>query len=277
MAGRLMPRIRTIKPEFWTDGDVVELSAYARLLFIGSWNFALCDRGHVADDAKRLKMQILPADDVDPIALLDEILSHGRMDRIEAPDGRTYLHIRRFTDHQKIEKRWNPRCPACDSLGLNDSPATSSNLPEPRARLEENRRTSPILPESPTTSDQEGKGREGKEKSDAAQKRGQRLPEGWNPDREVIDQMRREFPGVDLQAEHAKFTDYWQAKAGRDAVKLDWNATWRNWIRSARPGAPAQLPAPSRPWTPEPPPADIADDPEACDRWYRDQQARRSA
>jgi hypothetical protein len=31
------------------------------------------------------------------------------------------------------------------------------------------------------------------------------------------------------------------------------------------------------PFTPEPPPAEIADDPEACDRWYRDQQARRSA
>ena len=30
-----MARIRTIKPDFWTDEKVVELSAFARLLFIG--------------------------------------------------------------------------------------------------------------------------------------------------------------------------------------------------------------------------------------------------
>lgn len=28
-----------------------------------------------------------------------------------------------------------------------------------------------------------------------------------------------------------KFRDYWIAKPGRDAVKADWLATWRNWVR----------------------------------------------
>ena len=32
-----MPRIRTIKPEFWTDEKIIELSLPARLLFIGLW------------------------------------------------------------------------------------------------------------------------------------------------------------------------------------------------------------------------------------------------
>lgn len=36
-----MARIRTIKPEFWTAEQVMELSRDARLLFIGMWNF--CD------------------------------------------------------------------------------------------------------------------------------------------------------------------------------------------------------------------------------------------
>lgn len=27
------------------------------------------------------------------------------------------------------------------------------------------------------------------------------------------------------------FADYWHAKAGTKAVKLDWLATWRNWCR----------------------------------------------
>lgn len=42
---------------------------------------------------------------------------------------------------------------------------------------------------------------------------------------------------VDIELEHAKFLDYWHAKAGRDGIKTDWPATWRNWIRNARPPA----------------------------------------
>lgn len=36
-----MPRIRTIKPEYWTSEQVLDLSIPARLAFIGLWNF--CD------------------------------------------------------------------------------------------------------------------------------------------------------------------------------------------------------------------------------------------
>ncbi|WEX79280.1 hypothetical protein PYH37_004466 [Sinorhizobium numidicum] len=43
----------------------------------------------------------------------------------------------------------------------------------------------------------------------------------------------RGFNRAQAQAEFEKFRDYWTAKAGRDAVKLDWPATWRNWIRNA--------------------------------------------
>jgi hypothetical protein len=35
--------------------------------------------------------------------------------------------------------------------------------------------------------------------------------------------------------EVAKFRDYWIAQPGQRGVKLDWNATFRNWVRSARP------------------------------------------
>lgn len=38
-----MARIRTVKPEFWTDRRMVKLSPLARLLYISSWNFALCE------------------------------------------------------------------------------------------------------------------------------------------------------------------------------------------------------------------------------------------
>jgi len=120
-------RIRTIKPDFWTDGNMVKLSPFARLLYIGMWNFTLCDHGHVADDAMKLKLQILPMDAVDIDALLAEIMAQGRVVRIADKDGRTYLLVKRFEDHQKIDPRWKTRCPACaqvDSLAPTETPVS---------------------------------------------------------------------------------------------------------------------------------------------------------
>lgn len=37
-----------------------------------------------------------------------------------------------------------------------------------------------------------------------------------------------------INAEMAKFCDYWNATPGQKGVKLDWPATWRNWCRSAK-------------------------------------------
>lgn len=37
--------------------------------------------------------------------------------------------------------------------------------------------------------------------------------------------------GIDLSKELANFRDYWTAKAGKDAIKLDWQAEWRRWLR----------------------------------------------
>jgi len=34
-----------------------------------------------------------------------------------------------------------------------------------------------------------------------------------------------------MSREAERFRDYWIAKPGKDGVKLDWAATWRNWMR----------------------------------------------
>ncbi|MCT2299777.1 hypothetical protein M3G04_02480 [Dietzia cinnamea] len=78
---------------------------------------------------------------------------------------------------------------------------------------------------------------------DQARKRATRIPEGFTPSPEVIEAMRAECPRVDLEAENRKFVDYWTAKAGKDATKLDWDATWRNWIRRAKDSNVAQFPS----------------------------------
>lgn len=65
-------------------------------------------------------------------------------------------------------------------------------------------------------------------------KRGTRIDPAWIPDQDLINQMRDECPGVDLEAEHKIFIDYWIAQPGQKGVKVDWAATWRNWMRRKR-------------------------------------------
>ena len=67
-----MARIRTIKPEFWTDESIIECSTNARLLFIGMWNFA-DDEGNIEGAQKSIKARISPADDLQVEPLLKEL------------------------------------------------------------------------------------------------------------------------------------------------------------------------------------------------------------
>lgn len=101
-----MPKIRGIKPELWTDENFVELSPYARLLWIGLWNHA-CDNGHLQDKSKQIKMRVLPTDDVNCAELLREIEDQGL---IERADG--WITIPNLSHHQKPHKRWWTTCDA---------------------------------------------------------------------------------------------------------------------------------------------------------------------
>lgn len=59
-----MPRIRTIKPQFFLNEELAALPAMVRLLFIGLWTQA--DReGRLLDRPKRLKAEIFPYDNFD--------------------------------------------------------------------------------------------------------------------------------------------------------------------------------------------------------------------
>lgn len=67
----------------------------------------------------------------------------------------------------------------------------------------------------------------------ADRKTGMRLPDPFV----VTDDMKAWFAQncshVNARMEHDKFLDYWRAKPGKDGRKLDWVATWRNWMRTA--------------------------------------------
>jgi hypothetical protein len=43
---------------------------------------------------------------------------------------------------------------------------------------------------------------------------------------------------LDPEAVAAEFRDYWIAQPGQKGIKLDWESTWRNWVRRQRAGKP---------------------------------------
>lgn len=129
-----MPRMRMVKPEFWTDSKVVRVSRDARLLFIGLWNFADCDAGHVEADPFSLKMKIFPADDVNVSVLVDELHQIGLIEVQQSNIG-DFIYIPGLRSHQKTDSRWTPRCRVCkaekeDSLKLTETHASLGELTE---------------------------------------------------------------------------------------------------------------------------------------------------
>lgn len=98
-----MARIRSIKPEFFLDEDLAELSAFARLAFPGLWCQA-DGHGRLEDRPKRLKLQILPYDPVDFDAVLQELHDGGFILRYVV-DGNSIIQILNFSKHQRITGR----------------------------------------------------------------------------------------------------------------------------------------------------------------------------
>jgi hypothetical protein len=48
------------------------------------------------------------------------------------------------------------------------------------------------------------------------------------------DWATQERPDLDVRQVAEQFKDYWVAQAGQKGVKLDWDATWRNWVRNTK-------------------------------------------
>jgi hypothetical protein len=70
--------------------------------------------------------------------------------------------------------------------------------------------------------------------SSSAKNRGTRLPRDFVAPQEWIDWAIGLGGNCQYwRNETEKFRDYWSAKSGKDATKLEWKATWRNWCRNA--------------------------------------------
>jgi len=70
---------------------------------------------------------------------------------------------------------------------------------------------------------------------------GKRLASDFSFPKEWEEFCQTERPELSPLKTFDQFKDYWIAQAGQKGVKLDWFATWRNWVRSTN--APKQNPA----------------------------------
>lgn len=219
-----MPKIRGIKPDFWTDEDIADLSIPARLLFIGMWTYA-CDNGHLDDKPRQLKMKVFPADDIDIAPLLDELARARRIER----DGIT-ITIPKFAFHQRPHKRWWTTCglPLCT---VPDGDEQRGKGAMNRGSQRGNNGGSTV--DQPYEGDGEGDG-EGELPSvvgaakAAKAKRATQRPAGFRPGAGHI-ALAQEL-GIDLLAEWQQFCDHHDA---RGSTFKSWPAALNTWIRNA--------------------------------------------
>jgi hypothetical protein len=113
-----MARIRTIKPSFFASEDVSALPLRARLTWIGLWTHC-DDAGRTKDNVKLIKAAVWPLDDVSLKEVEQDLVTlagHGRIVRYQV-DGKRYLVITNWREHQKINKPTESKVPPPPAVG----------------------------------------------------------------------------------------------------------------------------------------------------------------
>lgn len=218
-----MARIRTLKPEFHTNEQVMELSRDARLLFISMWNFC-DDAGIHPASLKSLKARIFPSDDLtsaDIQRLIDELIEQSLI-RFYEVDKKGFWLVTGW-HHQKIDKpsfkyphpTENQHRSGLDEHSTNDSRTLDDDSP-PEGR---------------------GRGRVRERKGDkhtpppdagAGAREDFSIPQNFTPKSEH--QVLANNLGLNLTAEAEKFIDHYRANG---ESRADWDAQFKKWLRNA--------------------------------------------
>lgn len=101
-----MPRIRTIKPDFFISDTVSALPLRARLTWIGLWTHC-DDYGRCRDNVRLVKAAVWPLDDVslrDVAEDLDTLVKANVVFRYTVAD-KSYLQVTNWAEHQKVDHK----------------------------------------------------------------------------------------------------------------------------------------------------------------------------
>jgi hypothetical protein len=136
-----MARIRSIKPEFWKSESIACHDFFTRLVFIGLWTY-VDDNGVGMDNPKLITAELFPLEDDyakvsrDLRESLARLADTGRIRRYTV-DGKGYLSIVNWSEHQKIDRPGKPRYPQADDPRATPTPPPTSNNKPPSRVLDE--------------------------------------------------------------------------------------------------------------------------------------------
>ena len=235
-----MPRIRTIKPEFWASEQIGECSSNARLLFIGLWNFA-DDYGVHPDKPKELKAKLFPYDDAttsEARTWIDELVKQTLLRRFDA-NGATYLHVTGWEKHQRIDKR-NEEKRHPDPTKFSEHSPTIPGLIQERSRWkgrerkgEEGNGEDGTFRLSPSGRDDSGPA-EKQTGPEPQSKRLVKLAKDWKPSEgEAAFAIALGFTPEEVARHAVLYAGYWTTGggAGERRSAKSWVRTWQNWVR----------------------------------------------
>jgi len=215
-----MPRIRTIKPQFWLDENLGQIPRDARLLYIGLWNLS-DDQGVFEWRPKQIKAQLFPYDiDINEDNIeewLGNLVGIGDIEQFEV-NGKKLGKIPSFPEHQQIKNpsQWS----------------FTKNKYHSRKGGEEYPNPTPALPQkgvSPT--DREKEKEKEKEKGVGSRKASSSLESKKFDFDEYVEELRSEYADLNFDNELKKFHLYW-SEGGRRLQRP--KLALLNWMTKAR-------------------------------------------
>lgn len=238
-----MARIRSVKPQLRTSLTAAEWPREVRYFWVLLWGY-LDDHGRGVDDVRLIKADCFPLDDdltrqdIDNwLDMMSKTAEHGDDDEPAVcryqVKGRRYLHAPKWTEHQRPQHPKPTEIPPCPHHdGGEPSGSSHEDLTKPSGEPHED-----PTPEVEVYREVEGGGVEGEgaRPPDATpRKRGSRIPDDFHVTSDMVTWAKANAPNVDGRRETEKFINYWRSKTGSGATKLDWPATWRNWMLTAQ-------------------------------------------
>lgn len=158
--------------------------------------------------------------------LEDGALRHGRIDHELAEAARLYDARKRRTEAATAARAARN---VTDNVTMNVTSDVTSDVTDNVTCTQPQPQPQPPFPsERDTQGPVLGSGGSGGKRAERAD-RGTRLPDDWSPSDE--DRAFAGALGVAVEREAASFRDYWHSKPGADGRKVNWSATWRNWVR----------------------------------------------
>lgn len=234
------------------DAAVVHLTMeeeciYGRLLRL-SWRTPGCSLPN--DPAWIARKVRLSAEDFDRVAkpVLDEFFTVLRGRLIQKRLKREYDDISRKKTARKLAGKKGGEAKALKSQEKTPSnasvlPADTRAFPDPYPYPDPEPEEEKVRSLFPAPTDESAAAVSGQ----AARPKGARLKADWKPSADnVAYAISQGFSAEQVDRVADDFRDFWTAKSGADASKLDWSATWRRWVRNTDRKIVARTTAPKR-------------------------------